>query len=63
MVYPISLDEQWDVIPMLPMADQTPIKISIKAIYEVNPTPEAAEEKVWTGRTESKTYDFNFRHR
>jgi hypothetical protein len=62
MVYPISLDEEWDAVPMLPMADQTPIKISIKAIYEVKPTPEAAEEKVWTGRTESKAYDFNFRH-
>jgi hypothetical protein len=65
MVYSISLDEEWDAVPMPPTmadADATPIKILIKAIYEVKPTPEAAEEKVWTGRLESKIYDFDLRH-
>jgi hypothetical protein len=62
MVYSISLDEDWEAVPRLPMADATPIKISIKAIYEVKPTPEAAKQKVWTGRVESKTYDVNLRH-
>jgi hypothetical protein len=62
MVYPISLGEEWDAVPTLPIADATPIKISIKAVYEVEPTPEAAKQKVWTGRTESKSYNFYFRH-
>jgi hypothetical protein len=64
MVYPISLDETWDAVPPLPMADETPgIPITIKAIYEVRPTPESARLKVWTGRLESNSYHFKFRHR
>ena len=62
MVYPISLDEEWDAVPPLPMADETPIPITVTAIYEVRPTPEAAQGKVWTGRLESNSYHFTFRH-
>jgi hypothetical protein len=62
MVYPISLDEEWDAVPPLPTADETPIPITITAIYEVRPTPEASKGKVWTGRLESNSYHFWFRH-
>jgi hypothetical protein len=62
MVYPITLDDEWDAVPSLPTADQTPLPITIKAIYEIRPTPEAAEKKVWTGRVESISYHFNLMH-
>lgn len=63
MVFPISPDEDWDSIPPLPMIHATPMPITIKAIYEVTPTPESAQWKVWTGRLESNTYDFKLIHR
>ena len=58
-VYAIRLDQEWDTHPSLPKAAETPI--TLKAIYEVVPTPEAAQYKVWTGRLESRTYKFNLR--
>src|SRR5208282_4351813 len=39
-VYAIRLDERWETHPLLPKTDETPI--TLKAIYEVPPTPEAA---------------------
>jgi hypothetical protein len=62
MVYPIRLDNKWNADPRLPIADATPIAVTVKAIYEVKPTPESTEQKVWTGQVESRTYRFNFRH-
>ena len=58
-VYAIRLDEWWETHPSLPKTDET--AITLKAIYEVPPTPEAAEYKVWTGRLESRTYNFKLR--
>ncbi len=58
-VYAIRLDERWETHPSLPKADET--AITLKAVYEVPPTPEAAQYKVWTGRLESRTYDFRLR--
>ncbi len=58
-VYAIRLDERWETHPSLPKADETPI--TLRAIYEVPPTPEATQYKVWTGRLESRTYDFKLR--
>lgn len=59
MVYPIKLDETWVSVPELPTAD---VQISLKAIYEIKPTPEGTKAKVWSGRAESKSYDFTLRH-
>ena len=53
-VYAIRLDKWWETHPSFPKADEVPI--TLKAIYEVYPTPEAAQYKVWTGRIESKRY-------
>jgi hypothetical protein len=61
MVFPITLDDLWDAVPPLLETDKTPA-ITIKAIYEVKPTPESAEQKVWTGRMESKGYNFTLWH-
>jgi len=58
-VYAIRLDEWWETHPSLPKTDETPI--TLKAIYEVAPTPEAAQYKVWTGRLESRSYNFKLR--
>lgn len=56
MVYPIKLDREWTASPSLPKAN--PIPVRVRAVYEVKPTRESAEERVWTGRLESKTYEF-----
>jgi hypothetical protein len=58
-VYPIRLDKSWLTHPTLRNADEMPI--SVKAVYEVPPTPEAAQQKVWTGRLESRSYSFVLR--
>ena len=58
-VYTIRLDKWWETHPPLPKSDEMPI--TLKAIYEVHPTPESAKFKVWTGRVESKTYSFVLR--
>jgi hypothetical protein len=58
-VYAIRLDEWWETHPSLPKTAETSVRL--KAIYEVAPTPEAAQGKVWTGRLESRTYKFNLR--
>jgi len=62
MVYPILLDDQWDAVPGLPIADETPIPIMIRAIYQLDPTPEASAQNVRIGRLESSMYNFTVRH-
>jgi hypothetical protein len=59
-VYAIRLNEWWETHPNLPKAAELPI--TLKAIYEVSPTPESARYRVWTGRVESHTYNFTLRH-
>jgi hypothetical protein len=58
-VYAIRLDQWWETQPSLPKTDE--MAITLKAIYEVLPTPEAAQYKVWTGRLESGAYNFKLR--
>ena len=58
-VYAIRLDKSWETNPPLPKADEMPI--TLKAIYQVSPTPEATQYKVWTGRIESRSYNLTLR--
>jgi hypothetical protein len=58
-VFPVRLDKWWEAQPALRRADEMPVRV--KAIYEVSATPESAKQGVWTGRVESKTYDFTLR--
>jgi hypothetical protein len=58
-VYPIKLDEWWETHPAVPKTDEMPI--TLKAVYEVSVTPEASQYKVWTGRLESRAYNFSLR--
>jgi hypothetical protein len=58
-VYVIHLDEWWEIHPPVPKTDE--MTITLKAIYEVSPTPESAQYKVWTGRLESHDYKFSLR--
>jgi hypothetical protein len=58
-VHVIHLDEWWETHTALPKTADLPI--TLKAIYEVTPTSESAEFKVWTGRIESHTYNFTLR--
>jgi hypothetical protein len=62
MVYPIKLDGAWVAGAPLPKADEEPVDVTLKAIYEVKPTPESTGQKVWTGRVESAEYHLKFRH-
>ena len=59
VVYPIHLDEWWETHPSIPKAPELPI--TLKAKYEISPTPESAQYKVWTGHVESHIYNFTFR--
>jgi hypothetical protein len=58
-VYPVKLDQWWETHPALPKTDEMPI--TLKAVYEISPTPEATHYKVWTGRIESHNYKFVLR--
>jgi hypothetical protein len=58
-VYAIRLDGQWDTHPWFPKAPETPV--TLKALYEVSPTPEAVRYKVWIGRLESRNYNLTLR--
>jgi hypothetical protein len=58
-VYVIHFDEWWEIHPPIPKTDE--MSITLKAIYEVSPTPESAQYKVWTGRLESHDYKFLLR--
>lgn len=62
MVYPIKLDDSWVAGAPLPIADEKPVDVTLKAIYEVKPTPESTRQKVRTGRVESAEYHLKFRH-
>src|SRR5437763_322486 len=46
----------WVSNPAFPKVDEMPI--TLRAIYQVSPTREASEHKVWTGRVESHGYHF-----
>jgi hypothetical protein len=58
-VYAIRLDKEWSVHPTFSKIDE--MRITLKAVYEVSPTPEAGQYKVWTGRVESSSYKFMLR--
>ena len=58
-VYAVQLDQSWEVKPAIPKENEIPV--SVRAIYEVGPTPESRKYKVWTGRIESHAYDFTLR--
>jgi hypothetical protein len=58
-IYAVHLDKRWVGNPGLAKADEMPI--TLKAIYQVSPTREASEQRVWIGRVESHTYHFTLR--
>ena len=62
MVYPNKLDKAWDAASPLPTADEQPVDVTVKAIYEIKRTRESTQQHVWTGRVESMVYHFMFRH-
>jgi len=58
-VYAVHLDKWWVSNPAFTKADEMPI--TLKAVYQVPPTRETGEHKVWTGRVESHSYHFTLR--
>ena len=58
-VFAIHLDEWWETHPSLPKTAE--LRITLKAIYEISPTPESAQYNVWTGHVESHIYKFTIR--
>jgi hypothetical protein len=59
-VFPITLNDKWDVKFDFGSLGQTKIKLT--AIYEVLTTKEAVEKKVWTGRIVSETINTEVNH-
>lgn len=57
-IFPIRLDADWQSEPKLKVEAGIENKVSVKAIYEVGESPEGGKAKVWTGKVESKAYDF-----
>jgi hypothetical protein len=55
-VFAVRFDGSWQVQPALPTKAEMPI--TLKAIYSVTDTPEAAKYGVWTGRVESHTSSY-----
>jgi hypothetical protein len=53
-VYASRLNESWETHPNLPKAAELPI--TLKAIYEVSPTPESAQYRVWTGHVRAQRW-------
>ena len=62
MVYPIKLNDEWVAGAGLPTSDKESFAVRLKAIYEIQPTPESTQLNVWTGRIESTEQQFEFRH-
>ena len=62
MVFPIKLNDDWEANSALPTADENPIPLTVKAIYDMRPTPESSTQKVWIGHLESRSYYLSFRH-
>jgi hypothetical protein len=56
-VFAIRLDESWQVQPVLTVVDGMPI--TLKAVYQVNPTRESIQKHVWIGRVESRSYNLS----
>lgn len=56
-VFAIRFDESWRVQPALTVVDGMPI--TLKAVYQVNPTRESTQKHVWTGRVESRSYNLS----
>lgn len=50
-IFPISLNQDWEVKPEIGKGGRT--KVKLKAVYELAPTKESREHAVWTGRVES----------
>jgi len=59
-VFPIALNDEWEVKFDFGIPGQTKIKLT--AIYEVGASKESAVQKVWTGRIESETIDVVVNH-
>lgn len=62
MVFSLLLDDYWGAEPDVPIADRTPMTAAIRAIYQLDATPESVAGHVWTGRLESRSYHLKFRH-
>ena len=62
MVFRIKLNDDWAATPPAPIADEDPVPVTMRAVYEVGPTPESSAQNVWIGRAESKKYHLYFRH-
>ena len=60
-IYPIRLDAEWEENPEVSFA--APVLATVRAVYGVSQSAEAAERKVWVGRVASEGYRFMAEHR
>jgi len=59
-IFPICLNDEWNGRLTYSKAGNDSVKV--KAIFEIKPSPEDAENNVWTGLVSSKIYDLELRH-
>jgi hypothetical protein len=57
-VFPISFNEEWELVPDFKSFGTT--KIKLIAIYEIFPNEESKKKMVWTGRIVSETLEAEF---
>jgi hypothetical protein len=62
MVYPVKLDGEWEADAGLPSSSTKSFPVRLKAVYQIEPSPESTQQKVWAGRIESTEYHFEFKH-
>lgn len=55
-IYPVLLNDDWEVQPPLPKEHE--MTIALKAVYDVPKTDEALKYGVWSGRIESRSYNW-----
>jgi hypothetical protein len=56
-VFRISFDERWDELSAIADGES---KVRMQVVYKCDPSPEAEEERAWTGTVASKVYDVTF---
>lgn len=59
-VFPITLNEVWEGNPAFGGKGRT--RVNLKAVYEIDVSPESKEQGIWTGRVESEPIEVEVHH-
>ena len=59
-VFPIQLDDEWVGKPTFDPAGTD--RVTVKALFKIEPSKEASAARMWIGRISSRTYNLSLRH-